>query len=286
MKFDIELFKATGSLEGDEARTAFAAALRVPINEEIAKRNLARTIFMVDNIGPGANATYPIDIPEISAYILPRIGAAPQNLVAVEELNVPTFEVTSSVEWKLRLAREGRINIIERKALSLRNSIVKLENQCAWQMVNAAVTADNTVEGANDGKLTKGALNAGFQHMESMDGYKVDLILVSARKAGDIREWSANDLDPVTMREVWRGAGLGNIWGADILVTNEIGDDAVYFFDTSKFGVMPIKHEFITYDDPTAIRQFRQRVLGFEEIGFAVFDAKAVVKVELSKVDT
>ena len=28
-----------------------------------------------------------------------------------------------------------------------------------------------------------------------------------------------------------------------------------------------------------AIRQFRQRVLGFEEIGFVVFDAKAVVKV-------
>ena len=37
-----------------------------------------------------------------------------------------------------------------------------------------------------------------------------------------------------------------------------------------------------TFDDPTAIRQYRQRVLAYEEIGLAVFDEKRILKVTIS----
>lgn len=282
----VELFKLTGEAhdaESIEARQAFAAALRLPLNREIERQNIARTIFMVDKLEPGAQAVYELDLPEIDAWVMPRIGHAPQNVVGVEELYVPTFEVTSSIEWKLQLAREGRINIVQRKTKALRNAIVKLENDLAFQMVRAALKPERTVT-IDEDRLDKAALNAGFQLMEGKDGFRPDVVLMNARRAGDVREWGAVELDQVTMREVWRNAGLGNIWGADIIVWNELKDDEVWLIDTEEMGVMPIRQDFVTYDDPGAIARFRQRVLGYEEIGFAVTDADAIVKIELTGV--
>lgn len=280
----LELFMATGSAEDPksaEARTAFAAALTLPLNREIEKQNIARTVFMVDPLEPGAEAVYPKDIAPIDAYVLPRIGAAPQHLVGYEDLHVPCFEITESIEWPLRMARLGRIKIVQRKTLSLKNGITKKENEAAWALIRASVKADRTVT-SSETSLTKAAYNEGFQMMESLDDYNVDLVLVNAKRAGDVRVWGSNDLDPTTMREIWRNAGVGNIWGGDIIKCNDVGDNEIYMIDTSRFGVMPVKQKFVTYDDPTAIRKFRQAVLGYEEIGMAVADPLAVVKIVLS----
>jgi hypothetical protein len=279
----VELFASTGELtdEGATARTALAAALRLPLNREIEKKNMARTLFMVDYLDPDAPAVYPLDIDPIDAWVLPRIGMAPQNIVGTQELTIPTFEITDSIEWKLQLARQRRINILQRKTLSLRNAIVKLENSLAWQVIRAAVKAERTVN-SSETTMSKAAYNEGFQMMESKEDYRPDLVIVNPKRAGDIRTWGAADLDPVTMREVWRNAGVGNIWGADILIDADLADNESFFIDTTRMGIMPIRLDFVTYDDPTAVKEFRQRVLGYEEIGFAVVDPDAIVKVQLS----
>lgn len=277
-----ELLRQAGdaSEAGRPYREALAAALRLPLNREIEKANLARTLFMVDVVPAGSQAMYPMDIEPGEAWVLPRIGSIVQHLVGLEEIHVPTFEVQSSREWKLQVARDGRINILQRAMRSLRNDFVKFENQAAWECIKGSPFRKATA--ATDGVLTKSALNAGFQKMQSVDGLNVDVVVVNAVKAGDIREWSSHDLDPITMREVWRNAGVGNIWGADIIIDNDLPDDKVWFFDTSQLGIMPIRLEFTTYDDPTAIRNFRQRVLALEEIGFAVTNPDAAVELTLT----
>ena len=280
----LELFAKTGDAHNEDsasARTAFAASLALPLRKEIEKNNIARTLFWVDELTADAQPVYELDIKPISAYVLPRIGSAPQNIVGVEDINVSTFEVTSSIEWKLQLARQKRINIVQRKALSLKNAITDLENKAAWELIRGAVQDSRTVESTAT-KLTKTVYNEGFQMMQSMDEYNPDVILLNAKRAGDVRDWGSVDLDPTTQREIWKKAGLGNIWGADIIIWNELPDDEVWYFDTSKLGVMPVRTKFVTYDDPTAIPKYRQRILGYEEIGLAVFDTNAIVKVELS----
>lgn len=279
----VELFAQTGEIQNVEERQAFAAALQLPINRYIEADNIARTIFTVDHIGPEGSAIYPKDIAGIDAWVVPSITSAPQNLVGMEEIHVPTFAIDSSVEWTLALARQRRFDIVRRQAVVLRDAIVRKENEIAWELVRGALSPDRTVALTGETTLTKSAYNKGFQMMTSKDGFKVDLVIANAKRASDIREWSSNDLDPTTMREVWRSAGIGNIWGADIITFNELEDNEVFFFDTSRLGAMPIKQDFTTFDDPTAITKFRQRVLGYEDVGFVVFDANAIVKVELDQ---
>lgn len=279
----LEEFKITGEVSprGEKARQAFAASLQLPLNRMIETGNIARTMFMVDKLGPGDEPIYPMDLEPIDAVVLPRIGQPPQHLVGQEELHVLTFEVTTSMEWPLRMARLGRLNIVQRKTRAVKDAIVRMENAAAWSVVQAAVLSTRTVS-SQETSFSKKACNEGFQMMESLNGYHVDLIVVNAKRAGDVRGWDSAALDPVTMREVWRNAGVGNVWGADILIDNSLPDNKLYFFDTSRMGIMPIRQEFTTYDDPSAINLFRQRILGYEEIGFACVDANAIVMVQLS----
>lgn len=282
----MSLFELTGELndEGAVARRDFAEALKLPLNQELPVMNLARTLFEIDLLGPDGQASYEFDNDPIDAWILPRIGSAPQNLIGVTEVFVPCFEVTSSVEWKIQLARQRRISAVQRQGMKLKNAVIRLENDAAWELIEAVANSKPEIAVDGEDGLTKKVLNAGFQEMESQgEKYRVKYVMVNPRRAGDIRVWSTNELDQTTLREIWKNAGLGGLWGAEIIIdqTGKVGDDEVYFFG-NELGVMPIRGDFETFDDPTAIRQYRQRVLAYEEIGLAILDDKAIVRVKIS----
>jgi HK97 family phage major capsid protein len=95
--------------------------------------------------------------------------------------------------------------------------------------------------------------------------------------------WDNTKLDDTTRREIWQAGGLAQLWGARVHVLRKhIGDNEVYGFDTNRMGIMPIRENLKTFDDPVAIREFSVGILAKEEIGFAVVDPRAIVKVALS----
>lgn len=67
----------------------------------------------------------------------------------------------------------------------------------------------------------------------------------------------------------------GNVVDANGQVTTA-GETQIYGFDTTVNDslVMPIRQEFQTFEDPTLLRKQQQGIFGWEEIGFAVLDAR------------
>ena len=49
-----------------------------------------------------------------------------------------------------------------------------------------------------------------------------------------------------------------------------------------RFGIMPIREELQTYDDPIAVRELNIDIIAWEEVGFAAVDPRAVVELSLS----
>lgn len=271
-------FKATA--DNEQMRTAFAASLSVPILKNIPPQTSVRDIFAVDVLPAGALAEYPIDLDDIeTAIVMPRLGAVPQNLVTGDSLIVPTFEVANSVEWKISFVRDGRFNIVERALEKLAESFIRLEEESGWAVIRASVDAANTVTTTETG-LTKKAFNELITYMNKT-GYAGKIIYCSPNRAKDIRDWTYTTIDPVTQREIFQAGGLNQIWNVQLRELRSLGDDEVYLFDTTRYGVMPIRTSLTTYDDPTAIRRLRNGVLAWEEIGFACIDKKAVVKLKI-----
>lgn len=271
-----EGFKATAS---DEAfRQAFAASLSIPVLKNIPPQTSVRNIFAVDVIPAGALAEYPIDLNDIdTAIVMPRLGAVPHNLVTGDSLIVPTFEVADSVEWKISFVRDGRFNIVERALEKLAQAFIRAEETSGWAVIRSSCDGTNTIASPSAGVLDKNAFNQFITFM-SKTGYVPTDIYVSPNRAADIRNWTYTTLDPITQREIFQAGGLNQIWNVALHELRTLADNEAYLFDTSRYGVMPVRQELTTYDDPTSIRRLRHGVLAWEEIGFACIDKKAVVK--------
>lgn len=268
-------FKATA--EDEELRSAFAASMSIPLFQAIAPQTSVRDIFYVDPIPAGALAEYPIDLDNIeTAIVMPRLGAVPQNLVVGDSLIVPTFEVANGVEWKLSFVRDGRFNIVEGALAKLARSFVEMEEKAGWDTIRGAINASNTLT-HGETSLSKALFNDMITEMNA-NGLKPEVIYVSPRRAKDIREWTSTTIDPVTQREIFQAGGLSSIWNVQLRELRSLADNEVYLFDTSIFGVMPIRQQLTTYDDPVAIKKLRAGVLAWEEIGFAVIDKRGVLK--------
>lgn len=274
----IKDFKATAS--DAELRSAFAATLAVPVLRAIPPQTSVRGIFAVDNIPAGALAEYPIDMDNITdAVVMPRLGAVPQNIVVGDSLIVPTFEVANSVEWKLSFVRDGRYNIVERALEKLAESFIRAEETAGWATIRGAIDSSNTLT-TTETNLTLKLFNDLITEFTAV-GYVPEVIYCSPRRAKDIRNWTTTQVDMFTQREIFQAGGIGSIWNVELRELRSLADTEIYMFDTSRFGVMPVRSQLSTFDIPDAIKRLRAGVGAWEEIGFAVIDKKAIMKVSL-----
>jgi hypothetical protein len=279
----IELFRATA--ESEEARGAFAESWAEVIDVVLPVETSVRSIFQVETLAPGAVPVYTSDVQPISAWYLPKFGQHPINIIEVEEVSVGTFELTSDVSYKIRDAKHGRIDIANRSLYRLADAMALMEETCGWDVLKAAVTTGNTVTGATSGGFTKALVDSAFEVMEGRRDHVVTDIYVSPAAMADIRGWTTTTIDPITQREIFVNAGMTSIYGAQIHVVYFLEDTEMYCLDTRSvpdpLGFMPIRDELKTFDDPTAIKNFRVGVIAYEEIGFVVMDGNRIIKVEL-----
>lgn len=252
-----ELFKLTASSE--EARKATAQAISTPILQAVRDASIARQLFAVEVLEPGAQASYPIaDDFEAPVFILPKVGAVPQNYIEGpgEEVYVPTFLMATSFNWSLKYARDGRIDIAQRAMRNAARTMIDYEEECAWRVIAPAVTSDFPGKGLlgprpapvvevsstiASGFLSKELINKMIIKMRRNRRTLTDCY-VSPEDLGDIREWSDSQVDEVTRREIWVGAGLAKIFGIMLHEVDQLGATGRYNINSadSEFGIFRV----------------------------------------------
>lgn len=238
-----ELFKATASDE--TAQKAVAQAISVPILQLVRDASLARQLFTVEVLEAGAQASYPIaDDFEAPVWLLPKVGAVPQNYIEVagEEVYVPTFRISTSFDWALRYAREGRIDIAQRAMRNAARAIVDYEEESAWRVLAPAATSafpGKGLLGPRPAPLVEisGSVAAGFLSKELINQMMVKMkrnrrtltdLYVAPEDMADIREWSDSQVDDITRREIFVGSGMNGIFGVKLHEVQQLGATGKY----------------------------------------------------------
>jgi len=276
--YDLFLSSATD----EQARQAFAASFSIPVGVHIPPIATIRNIFGVRPIPPGQLAVFPKRFGTINAWQIPRVGEMPQNVVTGDDIFVQTFKIGSSVEWDIDYARDGRWDIVEGAMIEFADSIVRQEEAAGWQLIRSAVLPQNTVT-TGEGVFSKHLINTMITTMRSYR-YNPQVIYCSPQRAGDIRDWAqvtasgSTSIDPLTQREIFTKGYLGTIYNVNIIEYDQLANNEVYLFDTDHLGVMPVRGELATFDDPVAIKKMRHGIFGWEEIGLCVTDSKGIVK--------
>lgn len=298
-----EMLKAIAS--DDEAREAYIKSRAQVLLPLVPVQSTVRRIFATENLAPGAQATYPInfDYTEVGGW-LPKLGGVFTQVVEGDEIIIPTFGIQAAVRWSMDIAKDGRVDIAENATAELGSRITAKEEFAGWATITGvfgSVNTDQTVycsgqtgDGGgtpeNFQAFTKKAVALMLTQMDIQRRELTD-IYASPRSIHEVKQWSSNQIDFTTEREIFQNGGLpgteqfgpngGVIWNINlnkVYDSNIVPDSEAWGFDSNKFGKMPIREELNTHEDPTAILNWQVGVLARERVGFGVTDSYAVVK--------
>jgi hypothetical protein len=272
-------------------------------------------------VEPGSSTEYPLDLispgleGEHVAYTNPGHGRIPERSVEGDYVMIPTYSITSSIDYLLRYAREARWDIVGRAMQVMEAGFVKKMNDDGWHTILAAGVDRNILvydADATAGLFTKRLVslmqtvmrrNSGGNSASVGRGRLTDMYL-SPEALEDIRNWGLDQVDDVTRREIYtasEGAGtLTRIYGVNLHDLDELGEGQEYqnFFENDLGGslqasdlelvvgldqsgndsfVMPVKQTLQVFEDPTLHRQQRAGYYGWAELGFGVLDNRRVI---------
>jgi hypothetical protein len=320
----IALLRKSGDSDINVAAAAqreFAKALELPLRKGVLVGNILGSIFETVNVEPGSTTEYPLDLispgleGEHVAYTNPGHGRIPERSVEGDYVTIPTYSITSSVDYLLRYAREARWDIVGRAMQVMEAGFVKKMNDDGWHTLLAAGVDRNILvydADATAGLFSKRLVslmqtvmrrNSGGNSSSVGRGRLTDMY-VSPEALEDVRNWGLDQVDEVTRREIYTategGAPITRIFGVNLQDLDELGEGQEYqdFFtsdlsgalqasdlelvvgldqSTSDSFVMPVKEQLQVFEDPTLHRQQRAGYYGFAELGFGVLDNRRVI---------
>ena len=321
----IALLKKTGDTDQTVAYAAqreFAKALELPLRKAVLIGNILGDIFETITVEPGGSTEYPLDLispgleGEHVAFTNPGHGRIPERSVEADFVTIPTYSITSSIDYLLRFAREARWDIAARAMQALEVGFVKKMNDDGWHTVMAAGVDRNIL--VFDGDATAGMFskrlislmqtvmrrNGGGNTGSANRGRLTD-VYVSPEALEDVRNWGLDQVSDAVRTAIYNASGdkpVTNIFGVTLHDLDELGEGQDYQnFFTSAAGlagavqtndlelvigidqanndsfVMPVKMPLQVFEDPVLHRQQRAGYYGWAELGFACLDNRRVV---------
>jgi hypothetical protein len=318
----MELIIKSGSLNKAEALAAqqqLAMALQEPLRAGILVGDIVRNVYEARPMPAGAAVEFPLDLlapgeeDEHVAYTNPGAGRIAERNVEGDYVQVPTYSITSAIDWLLRFAREGRYDVVARAMQVLEAGFVKKINDDGWHTVVSAGADRNILvydSDASAGQFTKRLVSLmkvlmvrnGGGNTASIRRGKLTDIFVSHESIEDIRNWGVDQVDDTTRREFYTmGDEEGvRIFNVNLRPLDELGEGQEFqlFFlnqlaaslastdvelvigldmGANDSFLMPIKQEVTIFEDDNLHRQQRAGFYGWAELGFAVLDSRRVI---------
>lgn len=321
----IALLKKTGDTDQNVAYASqreFAKALELPLRKAVLIGNILGDIFETITVEPGGSTEYPLDLispgleGEHVAFTNPGHGRIPERSVEADFVTIPTYSITSSIDYLLRFAREARWDIAARAMQALEVGFVKKMNDDGWHTIMAAGVDRNIL--VFDGDATAGMFskrlvslmqtvmrrNGGGNTGSANRGRLTDLY-VSPEAFEDVRNWGLDQVSDAVRTAIYNAPGntpITNIFGVALHDLDELGEGQDYQnFFTSAAGlagavqtsdlelvvgidqahndsfVMPVKMPLQVFEDPNMHRQQRTGYYGWAELGFACLDNRRVI---------
>ena len=295
----VELFRQTAN--NPQLRAEFAASRAEVINPLLYHESSIRSIFNPSRVAGGATITYDVPFEDIEAvWVMPQIGGIPTVQVEGKQFSVDTFGLEGGIEYQQDIAADGRFDVAELATTLLKNKFIQQEELCGWNLIKAHAALlpnsqkiDASQAAFGNGSMTMDTFNEMITVADELGvgGRRVTDIYVSPRRHGDLRKALSAGLalpDSVKEQLFNGGEGATQVGGVRIhkVYNKALVDDTKAYAFTQKqgfrYGVMPIREELKTRDNPIAFLEWKIGIVGRERLGFAVLDDKGLIEVDFT----
>ena len=181
--------------------------------------------------------------------------------------------------------KRRRFNVIDRAVQKARQEIMAQEDANVFAALDAASSAENTVQDIADGGMLKRDLIEIKVQIDRWDLVTTKFFM-NINEFTDILNWASGggqgvgggEIDPVTQREILQTGLFAHAWGADVMVSKIVPPGTVYGCADPEFvGVMPVRQdiEVMPADEP---KQLKLGWVVSEIIGIGIVNARGVAK--------
>ncbi len=263
------------ALESPEGMRALAAAIAVPIEQEIKRKEITSLLLTQHTLPKGERPIYQKK-PKVKAYWISTEGEAREQEVGQAEMEIPTNRIHSTPMVDISVLKNGNIGTLMDIQTSAADEIRKELDKRTLTVLSAAVPEANTVE-VTGGVLTDAALNEAISIIEDLE-LSVKYIVMRGRRFNDMRDW---DLDPETRAELRTKGVIKNYGTGGILLTASAALDEILLIPDDEVGKMPIRQSLTT----EAIEQktrFKTGWLVWEEVGQGITRPEILAKIVIT----
>lgn len=266
-------------------RAKIAASMTQPLRSRRDYSAVGRKAFLVEQLPDGALPLYDKD-PKVTAYFVGEEGEAVMSVTKAKRVIFPLFEIASNPTIPLTQIKERRFDMVERAQDLAKAEIQKQEDDKVFAVLNA-VAAENidppllgnpvlqNTPLTQAAPLDKDVLADVFGQIERHD-LRVARIFMNATDYTDIRKFNRDILDIETQALLRKTGLMGEIWGAQIIVTRTVPAGKVFVLSEPEFvGRIPVRIELtvLSADNPVA------RTIGFscfENLGIGSHNPLAI----------
>ncbi len=262
------------ALESPEGMRALAAAIAVPIEQEIARKEITSLLLTQHTLPKGERPIYQKK-PKVKAYWISTEGEAREQELGQDEVEFPTGRIHSTPMVDVSVLKNGNIGTLMDIQTGSADEIRKEIDRRTLSVLSAAVPAANTIE-VTGGTLTDDALNEAISIIEDLE-LSVKYIVMRGRRFNDMRDW---DLDPETRAELRTKGVIKNYGTGGILLTASAAMNEIILVPDEEIGKMPIRETLKT----EAIEQktrFKTGWLVWTELGQGVTRPDIMAKIKI-----
>lgn len=262
-----------------------AANLANPVRRQLDYKGIARKFFVVELMEAGIPLIFDRDLPRVPAAKVGNAGSVNMIDMIGERVEVEDFEIAARPKIPYKELYQRRFRALDRAKDRLIEGIELREDLIAFSLFETAATASGGTTPITNVAVgfDRNGLARSFTEIES-NRLIVGSVLMPPGGTQGIRRWQWTTIDQVAMQEIRESGYLGNIWGADFYVTDQIasgtGDNGstAYTLAQDKFlGWWPVRKDvdIIPADDPDNLRL---GFVGYELIGMVVHNILGINK--------
>ena len=241
------LNKKLGFMDYEKEAEALEVNNRQMIQEAVFDGDIFSDIFTVVNLGWDEQPMFPMDLVtpgeegDYVAYTMPNTGRIPNRHVEGDEVTINTYRIANSIDFDVKYARAGRIDVLQRALQVLRDGFVMKMNDDAWHTILGAGLDRGIMvfdSNASAGTFTKALLQLltismmrnGGGNSASMNRYRLTDLYVSPEAMEDIRSWTDSIVSEATRREIELNVEgtIMRLFGVNIHVLTELGENQKY----------------------------------------------------------
>jgi hypothetical protein len=252
-----------------------------PVLEQMDYAGIYRQVVITQQMRPGVPLIIDRDFPNVPAAKIASSTGAVRWVMKSRRITLDEYPIAARIKIPITEIYKRWFRAIDRAKDKLASGLYLREDNLGFLAIDTVSESYHPAIDLGADDLTKDGLSIAFAAMED-ERLKVGSVLCSPWAVRAIRNFDWQVLTQAVMQEILDTGYMGELWGAQWFISDQIPNGTCYVLATPRFlGWLPIRKD-VTVEGTNDLDYLQVGFVGYILEATTIHNAKGVVKVEFT----